>query len=657
MNPDVDYKQLVKKRLQSSLTVLLLVSYFVSNAQVGNTFYIHGNAFENNCNCYTLTPDKGNQIGSVWNQNEIDLTQPFDFNFDIFLGCLDSGADGSAFVLQTSSSALGTPGEGLGFGGLSPSIGITIDTHQNTDDHDPPYNHLAIQKNGDLNHQSPDNLAGPIAARPDSISIEDCQWHILHVIWDPVTQILSAQIDGLQKVSVNIDLVNQVFSGNPIVFWGFTGATGAKSNLQKFCTALNPLFTIPAGQKTCYTQAIQFVDSSISFGKISKWYWSFGDGTIDSVDQDPPPHSYSTPGIYTPELSILGMNGCLSDTFSQQILIGSKPIAQFGNSLTCAGSPTFLSDSSTVQFGTLDEWIWSNKSGSLNLDTTQGGLLRLFPSGPQTVMLVVGSKEGCLSDTTSHTFEVYAIPSASMAVANACADQPDLFSATNTNPAVPITQWYWLPGDGSLDSTQTVQHVYTKQGQYLVGLFVSNNGCFSDTINQSITIYKTTAFAGQDTSIVSGQPLQLNGSGGLLYSWSPAAGLNNADIADPVALLENDQTYILTAYTPIGCATTDTIQIKVFKGPAIYVPNAFTPNNDGRNDRFRCITVGITAIYFFNIYNRYGQLIYSSTDSKQGWDGSFQGKAQPSGTYVWMVKGIDYNGVVHSGKGTVTLLR
>jgi gliding motility-associated-like protein len=233
-----------------------------------------------------------------------------------------------------------------------------------------------------------------------------------------------------------------------------------------------------------------------------------------------------------------------------------------------------------------------------------------------------------------------------------------LFTGINLSPAIPIRQWYWAPGDGTRDSASSIYHSYAKGGPFNVQLYaVADNGCHSDTIDERINIYETRAFAGNDTLVTDNQPLPLNGSGGIFYSWSPADGLSDPNIANPVALIKKSTSYVLTAYTPMGCETMDTINIKVFKGPAIYVPNAFSPNGDRRNDRFRVTAPGITEIYFFRIFNRYGQLVYSSTNSRDGWDGTIKGQPQPTGTYVWMVKGKDFAGQVHEQKGTFMLIR
>ena len=223
---------------------------------------------------------------------------------------------------------------------------------------------------------------------------------------------------------------------------------------------------------------------------------------------------------------------------------------------------------------------------------------------------------------------------------------------------MPIRQWYWFTGDGGFDSSANLIHFYPAGGKYSVGVYATNYaGCSSDTLAAVVTIYQTHARLGNDTVVAIGQPLQLHATGGDLYQWTPATGLNDVSSPDPVAILHTDMQYIVAAYTSFGCPTYDTIQVKAYKGPALYVPNAFTPDNNGHNDRFRPIAVGMTNISYFNIYNRLGQLMYSSRNSGEGWDGTRNGQPQPTGTYVWMIKSEDYLGKTHAEKGTVVLIR
>jgi gliding motility-associated-like protein len=165
------------------------------------------------------------------------------------------------------------------------------------------------------------------------------------------------------------------------------------------------------------------------------------------------------------------------------------------------------------------------------------------------------------------------------------------------------------------------------------------------------------AFAGNDTSIVIGQPLKLHGSGAPSFLWYPNSGLDRNDIPDPVAMLSQNQTYVMKTFTEAGCFAYDTINIKVFTtAPDIFVPNAFTPGNSS-NNIFRPIAVGISAIEYFRVYNRNGMLVYNTSQIGSGWDGNYNGKPQGVGGYVWMVQGTDYTGKLVTRKGTVVLIR
>ncbi len=166
------------------------------------------------------------------------------------------------------------------------------------------------------------------------------------------------------------------------------------------------------------------------------------------------------------------------------------------------------------------------------------------------------------------------------------------------------------------------------------------------------------AFAGNDTAIVVGQPLQFNATGGSVYSWSPSTGLNRTDIPDPVAILGNNITYVVNVGTPVGCNAFDTVNVRVFQTePDIFIPTAFTPNGDNLNDKLTPIPVGVTAIDYFRVYDRWGNLVFSTTEIGKGWDGTVNGRAQVNATFAWYVKGTDYTGKIIFKKGLSTLIR
>jgi PKD repeat protein len=183
-------------------------------------------------------------------------------------------------------------------------------------------------------------------------------------------------------------------------------------------------------------------------------------------------------------------------------------------------------------------------------------------------------------------------------------------------------------------------------------------GCPKPGVDQvKVTVRNTiSAFAGNDTAIVVDQPLQLSASGAEFFKWWPNLGLNNATISNPIAMLKDDISYEMRASTAEGCFGVDTIHIRVFKTkPDIFVPNAFAPN--GVNRLLRPVPVGISRLEYFRVYNRWGQLVFQSTDARKGWDGTLAGKPQDGGTYVWMVQGKDFTGKTVSKKGTAVLIR
>lgn len=169
-------------------------------------------------------------------------------------------------------------------------------------------------------------------------------------------------------------------------------------------------------------------------------------------------------------------------------------------------------------------------------------------------------------------------------------------------------------------------------------------------------------FAGRDTVLAIGQPLQLfatdvNHTGFTSFVWAPAYGLDDAFLQAPRLFAEKDITYTVTARNPVGCMATGEVKIKVYKGPDIYVPNAFTPNRDGLNDILKAIPVGISDFHYFRIYDRWGKQVFISTNPANGWDGRISGNELISGTYIWVAEGTDYTGRLVQRRGSVIIVR
>ena len=210
------------------------------------------------------------------------------------------------------------------------------------------------------------------------------------------------------------------------------------------------------------------------------------------------------------------------------------------------------------------------------------------------------------------------------------------------------------------DSSSNYKYFFTVKDAY---------GCnFSNTDTVIIKVQTLVpAFAGNDTNAVTGNPLphQLLATGAGVggsyqWSWFPLNGvvISNPNIANPTVFLNNRNYQFTVKVTDVaGCIGYDTIKITVYDGPAFYIPKAFSPNSDGINDIFRPIQVGISSTEYFRIFNRYGELVFQTSQWMAGWDGTYKGKPMATGTYVWIVKGKDRKGIVVQQKGTVVLIR
>jgi gliding motility-associated-like protein len=278
-----------------------------------------------------------------------------------------------------------------------------------------------------------------------------------------------------------------------------------------------------------------------------------------------------------------------------------------------------------------------------------------------TTKYILTATLGACTAKDSITVTVNAAP-----IANAGADAEICFGLTYTLQGSGGVQYTWTPST-ALNNTN-IQNPISSSGnsiKYAVHVVDANN-CHSlqDDEMQLTVTPPLKAFAGVDSTIVTNQPYQLFGTlvpqptnTTLSYNWMPSFGLNNPLIQNPIATLNITQTYVLEITTAAGCKGLDTVKLEVLKGPDIYVPTIFTPNNDGNNDLFKVYTVGIEKIEFLRVFNRWGQLVFETKDAKKGWNATQRGKEVPSGAYIFHVRGITDKGNVIDKKGSVVIAR
>lgn len=220
----------------------------------------------------------------------------------------------------------------------------------------------------------------------------------------------------------------------------------------------------------------------------------------------------------------------------------------------------------------------------------------------------------------------------------------------------------WSP-ENSLTNSNTLTPVAnpTSTSSYILTVY-DTLGCPKPARDTTVVtvIPPVRAFAGNDTVVIADQPLQLNASGGSSYAWSPATGLSDPSVANPVVILRAsyDSMIYKVRIGNDGCFAEDDVKIRIFKtGPDLFIPTAFTPNADGKNDILKPVPIGIKTLNYFRVYNRWGQMLYSTSSIGSGWNGTAEGREQATGTYVFMAQATDYQGKQIFKKGTIVLIR
>lgn len=354
------------------------------------------------------------------------------------------------------------------------------------------------------------------------------------------------------------------------------------------------------------------------------------------------------PGVYT--VTVKDDNGCTIQKTNISVQFDNTMALTVGPGPTiCEGKSTTLS---AVTTGT--SVVWSPATG---LSSTT--ILNPVANPTITTKYYIKSTLGICDKTDSVTVFVNPAP-----IADAGKDSTICFGGSLQLHGSGGISYTWSPST-YLDNPNISDPVSVKPATILYHLSVIDaNGCNSladDDVTITVSV-PAKLFAGRDTAVAINQPLQLhatdiNGIGFIKYHWIPERDLNDPYNQNPVATLSDATTmFIVTATTANSCEGVDTIIVKTFKGPEIYVASAFTPNDDGQNDILKAFPVGMSQFRYFRIYNRYGEMVFSTSNENIGWDGKYKGAPQGMGTYVWIASAIDFHGNVINRKGTTIII-
>lgn len=561
---------------------LSAVIYFVLNTMVtAQQYNVAGDAFANGGpGCYTLTNATG-QSGAVWNVNTIDLTQSIDITLILNFGCNDAdnypdpncGADGMTFVLQPNGTGSFGSGGGVGFNGLTPSFGVVMDTYENGPDDnvalDNAVDHMSVNVNGDVTHGVGTELIAPSVARLNGFpnNIEDCSNHAFRFVWDPAAVGGTAKIyfDGTLMITYSGDIVNNIFNGNPEVFWGISGSTGGCWNTQTVCMSVVASF-ITVGSY-CANTNIQFQDQSVSGTTINSWHWDFGDGSTSTLQN--PQHTYPNAGTYQVELTITNIAG-FSSTMTQEVDI-LAPIVQVDDlASVCAGDQVTLTGHLTANPATVSQPL--PFSNTTDYPVPDGGITSGWTgtggSFASSVINVAGLLPGwgiesvCLN--INHTYDGDLViylkdPCGNLfLLSNAQGSGGDNYTNTCFSPVAtgPISGGWspftgtWIP-DGGAAGWINLLNCAGANGNWTLLVGDSYSSDAGTLLDWSIT------FTNQI-------PVTLD------YLWTP---INNSTTLTPNITASSSGWYILTATDDFGCTDNDSVYLTVNPLPVLTTTN------------------------------------------------------------------------------------
>jgi gliding motility-associated-like protein len=358
----------------------------------------------------------------------------------------------------------------------------------------------------------------------------------------------------------------------------------------------------------------------------------------------------TTPGKYIYRLSAAeagNMNTAQCRIASKQLMveIAANPVTMAGsNSPICANNPLLM----TVTGGTKYQWTGAN---NFSAATASVSINNAQPVQSGKYYVLVANDAGC-THLDSVTVAVNPNPVANIAFAAATICEGDNVKLESSGG----DSYQWIPATG-LSSDAVAAPIASPTATINYSVIVYNQFACSDTAKVEVNVIEAPrADAGQDKWIIEGHSIQLqaNATGqNITHSWTPDVFINDPQSLQPVINPPRDTTYVLSVFSNDGCGVdTDTMKVIVFKD--VFVPNAFTPDNDGLNDTWNIPALNAFPNFELTVFNRQGQVVYQNKNSHIPWNGKYKGEPQPTGVFVYY---IDLKVEGGQFKGTVTLIR
>lgn len=404
--------------------------------------------------------------------------------------------------------------------------------------------------------------------------------------------------------------------------------------------------TVPIADFTFDTVCLgintSFIDvSSIAAGNISSWSWHVENTITNSQNNN---YTFPTNNLYNVKLKVSSDDNCI-DSVVKQVFTYHSPTPNFTFNNTCQNDEVLFVNTSTNSlgspYGSNYLFIWELETG---LNSSSIDPIHTYTNqGVYDVKLIVENENGCVDSITKQV-EVYPKPIANFEADSVCIGNTTFFTDLSFANNATITSWQWSFGA----TNQNPFYNYLLSGMHNVELIVSTSNKCKDTITKDIIIHPTPiidfSMSNSTIDIINNTVEFTNLSqGATSYIWSfndEAASFDinpiyEYKIIEPCSYMVNK----LLGYSDFGCADSLIKTITMSEQNLKYIPNSFTPNNDNINDVFIPILQDIdNEAYLLQIFNRWGELIFSTTESTKGWDGKYKGEMVKQGTYIYKIK-------------------
>jgi gliding motility-associated-like protein len=429
--------------------------------------------------------------------------------------------------------------------------------------------------------------------------------------------------------------------------------TLTKSNFVKINSV--PKATITGDTTSCIPASLTFNGVLLQPDTSTlAWQWHFGNGNT-SNSQNPSVQQYNTAGSFPLQLIVVTINGC-ADTINKTVIIHPLPTTDAGSNTTdCMGVPVQL------QATGADTYIWSTQSTLTYLSCTNCSNPISTPADNIKYYVQGSTSFGCkttdsVSITVNKKFTLTVTPMSD----SFCIGQSVQLIATGAD------NYTWMPTTALSNSTinNPIASPDSTTTYKVVGS--DNVHCFTDSASVKITVFNYPVVnAGPDINISAGASTTLTpqySSDISIWMWTPPDGLSCTDCPNPIASPKNSTTYTITVANKGGCSAHDDVIVILPCGGTVFIPNTFSPNNDGKNDVFFPRGKDIFSIQSMRIFDRWGELVFqrvnlAPNEPTQGWDGTFNGQPASSDVYTYIIEIICNNSTISTFTGNVTLIR